>query len=247
MSAGQAKTPMSTGAGVAVALGIAFACIMLVVVGVGAFGRFIFEHGDHGTVPHSSVVNACDSDIQISEGALGGYPEYASNFPWTRAGESRAVSDSSSISVRALGGPWQQLPPSVSDELVIQGRACPKAPGEADGSVVVARAPMLSQAELVDASVEPAAAIEGAADTGELTTIVAKVGPDQAEEWQTEFAMGPASPEAWLDTDAFPDAHWVASGAFNSVVASGDLAATAYLDPGSGTVAVRIWEWDFDS
>ena len=239
---------MSGGKVALIVLGIFFVAIFVAPALFASFGAWLFDHGPHGYDEGQKVVNRCGVAVQIDSNVDGSYPVAAADFEWTSSGEDTTVDARDDLVIRVLGGEWQPLVVGTQSPLVVDGAACPVAAADPDVVVVGTRAPLLAESEILSIEIEKSPEREEFAVDGEFTTIVARVSPEQAAEWRAEFAMAPSSaPDTPPIAGAEPGAEWLASGAFDSVVAEGDLGAEAYLDLESGTLVARIWEWDVGS
>jgi len=226
-------------------------CIVLIAaLAVAAFfGLLIISFVTLGdSFAEAAVTNKCGKPLLGSWDSASGYTAKSGYDFDFEAGGTISTMASSDFAVRLFGGPWKLVHVSGAKAQVIEGANCPSEGTPNDPAIVAARAPMLGDAEIVSASVERSSGADGVAPWTEITTIVARVSPSQAAAWDEEFAMAPTAPQSeLLALGIDSDATWLASGAFDSVVAADDLGASAYVDPETGTVVVRIWEWNLAS
>jgi len=190
----------------------------------------------------ASVRNDCGATLLFSGGNRTESTVTSAAGYKVEAGETYSDALGARYSARVYGGLWTPgVMPNGETETPL-GADCPLAATPTE--LAVLRAPMLADAEVLSVDVTPQVQLAEAPEGSEVTTIVATVTPEQANEWQARFAMVPLggaddNPGALLE-GAVPGADWYHSDAFDSAIPAELLVGYAYLDPETGTVVARV-------
>lgn len=199
-----------------------------------------------------SIQNECASDIRLrADGDKGLTASTSYDLGIGPGVEGELYADPQRVVVSAPGGPWSRLEVDSNGSATVTGDTCPSRVDPASAALVALRAPLLDEAKVESARLDPGSSHPFANPKSEITTLTAVITPEVAETWTSLYELEPVSAvDAGIQSDldvAAPGARWVSSIAFRQAMPAEPLAARAYLDPATGTVVVQLWEIDFSS